>query len=356
MRATRIRFILVASVYIAAMLFLYGCATGHGKADKNGGKITIGFSMDSLKEERWYADRDDFTAEAQKFNANVIVDVAYDSASEQLKQVQSLIDQDIDVLVIIPHDANNAVAAVAMAKKAGIKIISYDRIVLNANVDLYISFDNVKVGELQAEAMLKAVPQGNYVIVDGPATDYNSAMIDQGIRNVLNPYIQSKQINVVKEFSTNDWMADEASDGINRLLQDNTKIDAVIAENDGLAGGVINTLSEYHLVPVVPVTGMDADLAACQRVVEGQQLMTVYKPISKLAVAAADFAVKMANGEDINVSDRMSDGKYQVPYFLVPPVAVDKENMAGTVIHDGFHKMEEVYMNVPPSSWPVLNK
>jgi D-xylose transport system substrate-binding protein len=351
MQSKKIFAILLASVYVAGTLFLVGCAETQGHPHK-GEKITIGFSMDTLKEERWYTDRDEFVAKAKQLDANVIVDVAYDDADEQLKQVKSLIEQDIDLLVIIPHDANSAAAAVAMAKKAGIKVISYDRLIRNANVDLYISFDNVKVGELQAQAMIKAVPKGSYVIVDGPATDYNTVMIDQGIMNVLKPYIDNKQITIAKEFSSADWMADEASDGINKFLQDSGKIDAVIAENDSLAGGVINTLSEYHLVPHVPVVGMDADLSACQRVVEGQQLMTVYKPIYKLAIAAADFAVKMARGEDIGVTEKINDGKYNVPYFAITPEAVDKSNMVDTVINDSFHKMSEVYLNVPKSEWP----
>jgi D-xylose transport system substrate-binding protein len=345
--------ILFATVLTIGMLFGSGCTQDRGKAYKSGNKITIGFSMDTLKEERWYMDRDDFQAEAKRLDAEVIVSVAYDSASEQLKQVKSMISEGIDVIVIIPHDANIAASAVSLAKNAGIKVISYDRLVLDANVDLYISFDNVKVGELQAEAMIKAVPRGNYVIVDGPATDYNTVMIDQGIRNVLNPYIEDGKISIVKEFSTADWMSDEASDGMNKLLQNGAKIDAVIAENDSLAGGVINTLAEYHLVPDVPVVGMDADLAACQRVVEGQQLMTVYKPINKLAVAAVGFAVKMAKGEDINVTDKISDGKHKVPYYYITPEVVDKSNMVDTVIKDGFHQMSEVYMNIPQPSWPA---
>lgn len=346
--------VLFASALVAGALFAPGCqSAGKTQTPRKDDKITIGFSMATLKEERWYMDRDDFIAEAQKLNANVIVQVAFDNAAEQLKQVRSMIDdQKIDVLVIIPHDAENAAAAVEMAKKAGIRVISYDRLVRNANVDLYISFDNVKVGRLQAEAMVKAVPQGNYVIVDGPATDYNTVMIGEGIKEVLSPYTEGGKIKIVNEFSSNDWMADEAADGMNKLLQDNVKVDAVIAENDSLAGGVINTLSEYHLVPNVPVVGMDADLAACQRVVEGQQLMTVYKPIKLLAVAAADFAVKMANGEDIGVTAKISDGKYNVPYYSIMPEAVTKDNMVDAVINDGFHKMSDVYLNVPKDQWP----
>jgi D-xylose transport system substrate-binding protein len=344
---------LSAAALLAGALAQSGCAQVAGTPREGDERILIGFSMASLKEERWYVDRDAFVAEEQKLDADVIVDVAYDNADEQLKQVRSMIDRGADMLVIIPHDAASASVAVAMAKRAGIKVLSYDRLVLNANVDLYISFDNVKVGELQAEAMLKAVPEGNYVIAKGPPTDYNSVMIYEGIRRVLDPHIKSGDITILKEFSSTDWMSDEAADGINRLLQDNgAKFDAVIAQNDSLAGGVINTLSEYRLVPRIPVVGMDADLAACQRVVEGQQLMTVYKPIKLLASAAADFAVKMARGEEIGVTDTISDGKYDVPYYAITPLAVDRDNMVDAVIRDGFHRMDEVYMNVPQEEWP----
>jgi D-xylose transport system substrate-binding protein len=336
----------------AGILIPSGCAKETIKPHRNGEKLTIGLSMASLKEERWYMDRDVFVAEAQKLGADVILDVAYDNADEQLKQVRTMIEQGIDVLVIIPHDAATSSSAVALAKKAGIKVVSYDRLVLNANVDLYISFDNAKVGQLLAQAMIKVKPKGNYVIVNGPATDYNAVMIGWGIHATLKPYIDNGDIKIVKEFATTNWMADEAADGINKLLQDGVKIDAVIAENDGLAGGVINMLSQYHLVPEVPVVGMDADLAACQRVVEGQQLMTVYKPIRLLAVAAADFAVLLAHGEDIGISSTMSDGKYYVPCYFIAPEAVDKNNMVDAVINDGFHKMVEVYMNIPKEEWP----
>jgi D-xylose transport system substrate-binding protein len=333
------------------MIFQNGCTGSHNITPKKG-KITIGFSMDTLQQERWFTDRADFVTDAENLGANVIVDVANDSDAEQLSQVTDMLKSGINVLVIIPHDANAAASSVELAKKYGVKVISYDRLVLNADVNLYISFDNVKVGELEARAMLNAVPKGNYVIVNGPAGDYNSIMINKGIKSVLNPAIKSGKIKIVKEISTTDWLADDASDCIQKMLCDGILINAVIAENDSLAGGVINTLSENQMITKVPVDGMDADLAACQRVVEGQQLMTVYKPINILAKYAAQFAVKLAKGENINVTGKISDGKYNVPYFIIQPEAVTKDNMISTVVKDKFHKISEVYMNVPQSDWP----
>lgn len=345
--------ILAGSTIIFGILLQTGCASKRVSTPKSNHKITIGFSMDTLKEERWYKDQDNFVKESKKLNANVIVDVAYESASEQINQVKDMISKGIDVLVIIPHDATSAATAVSLAKKSGVKVISYDRLVLNANVDLYISFDNEKVGELQASSMVKAAPQGNYVIIDGPSSDHNTIMITKGIMEILNPYVKKGKIKIVKQMEATDWMSDEAHDCMTKLLQNGVRINAVIAENDGLAGGVIDALSESQLVPEVPVVGMDADLSACQRVVEGQQLMTVYKPIDKLAVTAADIAVKMAKGDKISVDSKINDGKYNVPYYKIQPIAVYKSNMNSTVIKDGFHSMSEVYMNIPKSEWSV---
>ena len=232
-------------------------------------------------------------------------------------------------------------------------MISYDRLVLKANCSLYVSFDSEQAGEMQAQYVSNNVPHGNYVIIKGPASDYNSVLLSKGVHNVLDPLVKSGKIKIVKETFTNDWMADEASEIVSRLLENGQKINAVIAENDGLASGAITALSENQLVTSVPVSGMDADLAACQRIVEGQQLMTVYKPIPELADAAANYAVKLANGEPIIANGKISDGRYTIPYYKIAPVAVSKNNMVETVIQDGFHKMNDVYMNIPYSSWPT---
>ncbi|MDR3552542.1 MAG: substrate-binding domain-containing protein [Clostridia bacterium] len=351
MRLKLIKPILLVLVLLGGALVPPGCAVRQ-TASKPEKKLVIGLSMATLKEERWYIDRDDFISEAKRLGVRTICDVCYENSDTQYSQVRDMLAQGISVLVIIPNDAYKAADCVSLAKAAGVKVISYDRLVMNANVDLYVTFDSVKVGGLQAKAITQVKPRGNYVIVAGPTTDYNTVMLSRGIREVLNPYISRKEIKVVGDFSETDWMADHAAQDIRKLLQDSTKIDAVIAENDGLASGAITALAENHLIPAVPVVGMDADLSACQRIVEGQQLMTVYKPIKELAVRAADFAVDMAKGKSVKVPDRISDNKYDVPYSCIEPIAVTKDNMMSTVIKDGFHKTEEVYLNISKSSWP----
>lgn len=353
LRKDILRFLLPA--LFSALLVVPALTGCSGKPDgKTGDRPPrIGFAMDTLKEERWYADRTDFVREAEKKGAQVDVTISNDDSDAQLQQVKRLIAQGIDVLVIIPHDAAASARAVELAKQAGVKVVAYDRLVRSAGCDLYVSFDNVEVGRLQAQAVLAAAPAGNYVIAEGPQNDYNVTMIKQGLDQVLDAPVQSGRITIVKEFNTEDWMADEAARQVEDIMVNGRRIDAVIAENDGLAAGVITTLSKFGRIPSVPVTGMDADLAACQRVMEGQQLMTVYKPIDKLAVTAADFAVSMAEGVKPKVDGKIYDGKYAVPYYSISPVAVDKRNMADTVIRDGFHKVSEVYMNLPKSEWPA---
>lgn len=318
--------------------------------DKDG--IKIGFSMGTLQEERWQRDRDIFVARAQELGAEVIVLNAYNDNEEQIRQVGYLIEQGIDILVIIPHDAEKSTDTVHMAKKAGIKVISYDRLIRNANADLYISFDNVRVGEIMAEELTKEVPTGNYIVLKGAPTDYNSTMFYEGYMNVLNDYIERGDIKVVAEIWAKDWAREEAFQCVEETLEKGIEINGIIAGNDSLAAAAIEALSEKRLAGKVAVVGHDADLSACQRVVEGTQLMTVYKPIEKIAKAAAEAAIKMAGGQELFVLDKIYDGKYEVPYLMVQPIPVTIDNMKNTIIKDSFHRMEDIYINIPEYLWP----
>lgn len=305
--------------------------------------IKIGFSLGTLKEERWVKDRDIFMAKAKELGAEVFVQNANNDDEDQLKQVKYLLDKKIDILVIVPNDLKKASAAVEMAKKAGVKVISYDRLVLNSNVDLYISFDNVKVGKLMAEYLVKRYPKGNYLIINGATNDNNTKMIKEGYDSVLLPKVKSGDINIIGEEWSPNWMSEYAFQSTEKYIQKNYKIDAIIAGDDGLANGIIEALSEHRLAGKVAVVAQDADLAACQRIIEGTQLMTVYKPIDKLAGDVAKLAVKLAKGEKLNVNNTIYDGKYNVPYYKLEPIAVDKTNIDDTVIKDGFHSRDDVY-------------
>ncbi|MDK2992612.1 MAG: D-xylose transport system substrate-binding protein, partial [Clostridiales bacterium] len=229
------------------------------------------------------------------------------------------------------------------AKKAGVKVIAYDRLVLKSDVDLYVSFDSQQVGKLMAQALVDKVPYGNYLIINGGISDNNSTLIKKGYDSVLKPFIENGQINIIAEEWAEDWMSEYAFNITEKWLKKGTKIDAILAANDMLAAGAIRALSEYKLSGDVMVTGQDAETTACQRIVDGTQFMTVYKPVDRLAEAAADMAVKMAKGESISMSDTIYDGKYNVPCYLLQPIAVNINNLDNTVIKDGFHNYDEIY-------------
>lgn len=316
-------------------------------------KIRIGLSMDTLKEERWQKDRDYFVNYCKKLGGEVLVQAANSDDGLQVSQCENLLSQGIDVLVIIPHNAEAMAAAVTSAKKSKVPVIAYDRLIKNCDLDLYISFDNEKVGEFQAKYITNLVPEGNYAYIGGSPTDNNAFMFKAGAMKVLNPLIKAGKIKLVYDQMTNDWKPEYAQANMeNALTKMNNKIDAVVAANDGTAGGVIQALAEQKLAGKVPVSGQDAELAACMRIVEGTQSMTVYKPIKVIAEAAAKSAMSLAGKKKVTTNKIIDNGKKKnVPFLALEPISVDKTNMS-VVIKDGFQKLEDVYRNVPKSEWP----
>lgn len=321
---------------------------------KNDGKIVIGMSMDTLKEERWQKDRDIFTAKVKELGGEVKALAANGDDATQLSQAEQLISQGVNVLVVIPHNAEATAPIVDKAHKEGIKVISYDRLIKNSDVDYYISFDNVRVGEMQAKAVTEKVSKGNFVYIGGADTDNNAHMFKQGAMNILNPLKEKGDIKIVYDQFSKDWKPEEALKNMeNALTANKNDIQAVVAANDGTAGGVIQALNAQGMAGKIPVSGQDADLAAVQRIAEGTQTMTVYKPIKAIATKAAEMAVAIAkDGKVADASKKVNNGKTDVPSVLLDPISVNKDNLVDTVIKDGFHKLEDVYKNVPKDKWP----
>ncbi|RSD29558.1 D-xylose ABC transporter substrate-binding protein [Mesobacillus subterraneus] len=307
-------------------------------------KLKIGFSMDTLEEERWPRDREFFKEAVESLGAEVVIREAKGDDALQIVQAETLISEGVDLLVIVPHNAEAVATIINKAHSAGIKVISYDRLVKNSSVDLYISFDNELVGELQAQAITKLVPKGKYAYIGGANTDNNAHLLKKGVFNVLQPFIDRGDIQIVYDQWTENWTPENAHANMEAALAINhNEIDAVIAANDGTAGGVIKALEAQGLAEKIPVAGQDADLAAAQRIVQGTQALTIYKPIKTLAYEAARAAIKMAKGETITTNRKMNNGKLEIPSLLLAPIAVDKNNMDDTIIADGFHLREEVY-------------
>jgi len=243
---------------------------------------------------------------------------------------------------------------VEAAHKAGVPVIAYDRLINDSDLDLYVSFDNVRVGELQAEYLVKRRPKGHYVLIGGAPTDNNALLFRRGQMNVLKPLVDKGEITIVADQWAKDWQAIEALKIMeNALTRNNNQVDAVVASNDGVAGGAVQALEEQKLAGKVLVSGQDAELSACRRVLAGTQSMTVYKPIHLLATKAAEIAVLMAKKQPLPAASRtVNNGKKDVPSILLDPVPVDAESMARTVVADGYQKLEDVYKDVPKERWP----
>jgi D-xylose transport system substrate-binding protein len=259
--------------------------------------------------------------------------------------------------VVIPHNGEVAASIVDSAKRQNVPVIAYDRLIRNSEPDLYISFDNEKVGEMQAHYLMERAPKGNYVLIGGAPTDNNAMMFRSGQMKALKSSIDHGDIKIVANEWARDWLASEAlKHAENSLTLSNNDIVAIVASNDATAGGAIQALEEQKLAGKVFVSGQDADLPALQRIVAGTQSMTVYKPVALLARRAAEIAVSLAKHEKIEATSTVNNGKIDVPSVLLQPVIVDKDNIVDTVAKDGYQKLEEIYKNVPREKWPQVKK
>jgi D-xylose transport system substrate-binding protein len=274
-------------------------STGGAAKAPHSGPVRIGFSMDTLKEERWQRDKR--------------------LVEQRAKDVEA-------------------------AHRKGVPVISYDRLIRDADVDLYLSHQVEKIGEMQADYAIKHVPKGNYVLIGGSPTDYNALLLRKGQMNVLKPAIERKDIKVISEQFAREWKAEEAlritEDALTRT---GNKIQAIVASNDGTAGGAISALEAAGLAGKVLVTGQDAQRDAVQRIVKGTQTMTVYKPIQPLAFGAVDAAIKLAKKQPVDAPDKINNGKKDVPAILIQAIVVDKSNVDSTVIKDGYFTHTEIY-------------
>ena len=313
-------------------------------------RVIIGFSLDSLKEPIWKINKEEFISRANELGAEVRVAQANSDDSVQLSQIDKFISEGVNVLVVAPHDGEICAEAVEKAHKAGIKIVAYDRLIKNSDVDLYIAIDNYTVGVLQAEEMLKNVSSGNIAYVGGSESDNNALLFRQGAMDTLEKYKDS--INIVMDKYSKDWKAEEAYNNVTDLLNQNVDVNGIICANDGTASGAITALKNFNLAGKIPVTGLDSELSACQRIVEGTQLMTVYKPTKQIAGKAAELAIKLAKGESIDTNSTIDNGRIQVPAYFIDPIVVTKDNMMDTIIKDEFHDYDDVYKNISENERP----
>jgi D-xylose transport system substrate-binding protein len=313
-------------------------------------RVVIGFSIatDTFIIERWNKDIKIFSGAARDLGADVIVQLSAGGSKEQIAQIEFLMTRDIDVLVIVAHDTELLAGAVKKAKDQRIPVVAYDRLIMGTPIDAFVSFNNREVGRLFGKALTQVKPKGNYVIVNGSIRDNNSYEVNAGLHEILDPAIKRQEIRIVEEIWLDEWSSDEALEKLGRILNRTTNIDAISCANDQIAAVAIQLLAEYRLAGKVAVVGQDADVGACQKIVEGTQLMTVYKPISALATRAASVANDIAHGikpsPDLMIDNRSGS---MIPYYIEEPRAVFAGNMDTSVIKDRFHSAEDVYRNMP---------
>ncbi|WP_153720944.1 D-xylose ABC transporter substrate-binding protein [Sporosarcina cascadiensis] len=350
-------FLLIASLVL--LLAACGQDAGSGEADssksgdKEEGKLRIGLSVSDLTLERWQHDRDFFVKKAEELGAEVVVQSANGDESKQLSQIQNMLSQDLDALVIIAINSDALSPVVDKAKEEGIPVLAYDRLVNGSDIDAYVSFDNVQVGEMQAEYLVEKTPAGKYFLMGGSPTDNNAKMFREGQMNIIQPLVDSGDIEIVGDQWAKGWDANEALKIMeNALTANKNDIDAVVASNDNTAGGAIQALDAQGLAGKTVISGQDADLAGVQRVAEGTQTMTVYKPIKAIAEKSAEVAVQLAKGEKITSDTTVNNGKIDVSFIKLDPIKVGKENIMDTVIKDEFHSYDDVYKNVPEDERP----
>lgn len=313
--------------------------------------IKIGIAIDSLKIERWQTDVAALQERAEQLGAEVLVRSADGDDELQLKQVNELLASAIDVLVLVPHNTDKAFRAVEAAHAKKVPVISYDRLVRNAPVDLFIGFDAFSVGLLQAQALVDRAPKGNYILLGGSPSDDNSRIVRNGQMKVLEPYIKSGDIHVVADLWVPDWSPTQAYVMVKEELQKTSQLAAIVASNDGTAGGAIEALADSGMAGKVLVSGQDADLAAVIRLFTGTQLMTVYKPVNQEGRLAAEAAVQIARGETVHTEAAIKNGSGTVKAVLLMPVGVTTENVKSTVLKDGFQSPEMVKQGLPKTLW-----
>ena len=321
-----------------------GETTQTGDSGGGGGSsaIKIGVSLPTQREERWVLDNEAFQKVAAEQGIEVAIQIADNDAARQQSQCENLISQGISALIIAPHDVEAAANIVGIAHAEGIPVISYDRLVMNSEVDLYATFDQFRIGQLMGEYINEYVESGNIVLLKGDPQDNTSIPLKEGALSAIQGKIDSGAFTIVLEMECKDWQPSEALRHMeNALTANNNDIQGVIAPNDGTAGGVIQALAAQGLAGKVPVTGQDSEVDAIKRIIEGTQSMTVFFDVRDLAAAAFGAAVKLANGQDSGATGSEFNGSIDVPVLEFPAVKVTKDNWRELLIDSGYMDASE---------------
>jgi D-xylose transport system substrate-binding protein len=313
--------------------------------------LVVGVSWNNFQEERWKTDEAAIKSVLDAAGVKYVSTDAQSSATKQLTDIEQLISQGANALIVLAQDTDAIQPAVQKALDEGIPVIGYDRLIENPNA-FYITFDNKGVGKLQAQAVMAAAPKGNYVIIKGNSADPNADFLRSGIEEVIGDAVKKGDIKIVGESYTDNWDPANAQKEMEQFLtKNNNKVDAVVAENDGMAGGVVAALTAQGMAGSVPVSGQDGDHAALNRVALGTQTVSVWKDARELGKAAGEVAVALAKGTKIDAipnSVVFDGGPKKVPMhsIFLAPVPITKDNL-NVVIDAKWITKDEVCQGVP---------
>ena len=319
----------------------------------------VGVSWSNFQEERWKTDEAAIKAAIAAGGGTYVSADAQSSPAKQLTDIESLIARGAKAIIVLAQDANAIRPAIEKALNEGIPVIGYDRLIENKDV-LYISFDNKEVGRIQAREVFKVKPDGNYTFIKGSSTDPNADFLYAGQREVLEGAIKDGKIKVVGDAYTDAWLPANAQRNMEQFLTANrNKVDAVVASNDGTAGGAIAALAAQGLAGSVPVSGQDGDQAALNRVALGTQTVSVWKDARALGKAAGEAAMTMAKGTKLASlpgTRTWSDGPRKVPMtsIFLTPVPITRDNL-DVVIQAGWVNKDVVCRGVKPGTAKVCN-
>jgi D-xylose transport system substrate-binding protein len=301
----------------------------------------VGLLMDSYFIDRWYIDQKLLTEKIKQLGGECITEVPQGDPVEQVRLGKKLIAEKVDVLIIIPTDSKKAIEIVDAAAEANIPVLVYDRFINSDKVAFYISYNNNLVGRLQALYAMNRVPQGNYLLINGPVSDNNAILFREGQLSRLKPSLDAGKVKIIGDLVLDEWSEMEAMMKVDEFISSSAvKPDAIIAANDALATGALQALPANLLGKVV-VTGQDAELLAIKNIIKGHQAMTIYKPIRPLAEQAAEIAMKLARKEEVHGATKFKNGNIEVEAILLDPMIVEISNYQQTVVKDGHISLEE---------------
>jgi D-xylose ABC transporter substrate-binding protein len=305
----------------------------------------VGLLLGSFVSDRWYLDQKLFADRITELGGECLIEIGYD-AQEQLVLADKLLKSGVNVLVVVALDGVKASPIVTMAAERDVPVVCYDRLILNNDVSIYVSFDNEKVGRMQAEYMVSRFPTGKYMLINGPTTDHNAVLFRKGQLDVLRPLLDSGRITLVHDHILQSWSAINAFEFSNDYFNsDKEKPDVILAANDAIANGILQALPPENKGKIA-ITGQDADLNGIRNIIGGHQSMTVYKPIRKLANTAAEVAMTLATGKHVKGNEMITAGTVSVKAILLEPIIVDNFNYKETVVKDGHVSLSEVVKNL----------